>query len=105
MKPNTMSAGKLFAGILFSLGSLTALPSHAGINLDIDVAPPAPREEVVPPPREGYVWAPGYYNWNGHQHVWVQGHFIRNKPGRHYVADTWEQRDGHYHHNPGHWER
>ncbi len=35
-------------------------PSHAGVNVDIDIAPPALREEVLLAPRPGYIWAPGY---------------------------------------------
>src|SRR5579862_154640 len=33
----------------------------AGVVLDVDVAPPAPRVEVVPVARPGFVWAPGFW--------------------------------------------
>src|SRR3978361_2285484 len=72
--------------------------------VDIDIAPPAPREEVMPHARAGYVWAPGYWNWEGHRHVWVKGHYMRERHGHHWVADRWDQRDGHWHHDRGHWD-
>ncbi len=100
MKPN-----RLIAATLVTLAAAAALPTQAGVRLDVDIAPPAPREEVVPEPRPGYVWAPGYWNYDGRQHVWVGGHWIHERRGQHWVADRWDQRDGHYHHERGHWER
>jgi hypothetical protein len=48
----------------FVLGAI-ALPASAQIvgSLTVDIAPPAPRVEVIPAPRTGYTWAPGYYRW------------------------------------------
>ena len=36
--------------------------------------------EVVssPPAREGYIWSPQHWEWNGRQHVWVEGHWVRD---------------------------
>ena len=45
--------------------------SFAGIDVDIDIAPPALRAEVVPAPRPGYVWINGYWEWRGGKHEWV----------------------------------
>jgi WXXGXW repeat (2 copies) len=78
--------------------------SSARVYVDIDVAPPALREEVVPAARVGYVWAPGYWNWSGQKHVWVGGHSIRERSGHHWVGDNWEQRGGRWHHEGGHWD-
>lgn len=72
---------------------------------DIDVAPPPPRVIKMPPPRPGFVWAPGYYRWDGHRHVWVDGHFMRERRGSHWVAERWNERHGRYRFVPGHWER
>jgi hypothetical protein len=71
----------------------------------IEVAPPAPRVEVVPAARVGYVWAPGYWNWNGHKHVWVDGKYVHERKGYHWEAHSWEQRDGHWHFHEGGWRR
>ena len=35
--------------------------------VEVNVRPPAPRVVVVPAPRVGYAWAPGYWRWNGAQ--------------------------------------
>lgn len=39
------------------------MPIPASAQIYIDVAPPAPRHEVMPPHRAGYVWQPGYHDW------------------------------------------
>jgi hypothetical protein len=89
-----LAAGAMFVG---SVG-----PAYAAV-VDIEVAPPAPRVVAVPPPRAGFVWAPGYYRWDGHQHVWVDGRWLRERHGMHWVPEHWDERHGHYHFEPGHW--
>jgi len=88
-------------------GSSMTLPlvAAAGVVVDIDVAPPAPQVEVVPAPRAGYVWAPGYWDWRGGRHVWVGGHWVGERRGYHWAPDHWEQAGPHWHRVPGHWER
>jgi hypothetical protein len=88
-------------------GSAVAAPavSFAGVVVDIDVAPPPVRVEAAPPPRAGYIWAPGFWEWRGGQHVWVGGRWVGERRGYHWVPDRWEQRGPHWHHNVGHWER
>jgi hypothetical protein len=85
-------------------GALLA-PVIASAQIEITVAPPEPRVEVVPEPRPGYVWAPGYWGWRGGAHVWIGGHWIGERRGYHWVPDRWEQRGDHYHYWKGHWER
>jgi hypothetical protein len=77
---------------------------NARVYVDVDVAPPPPRVEVVPAVRVGYVWAPGYWSYSGHQHVWVNGHYIHDHHGHHWVNDSWEQHGTHWHHEAGHWD-
>ena len=89
----------------FALSAVAAPQfSHAGVNVDIDIAPPAPREEVVPAARAGFVWAPGYWNYNGHKHDWVGGHWEKEHHGQHYVPARWEQHDNHWRLQQGHWD-
>ena len=60
----------LLAALAVSSIALAPIPASAAVGIYVDVAPPAPRYEVVPAPRAGYVWAPGYYDWrNGRQGV------------------------------------
>ena len=96
------------AMLALTLGALAGLhttSAQAAVGIDIDIAPPAPRVEVVPGPRAGFVWAPGYWHWDGHRHAWHPGYWVRERRGYHWVSDGWESRNGHYHYNRGHWER
>jgi hypothetical protein len=77
----------------------------AAVQIDIDIAPPAPRVEVLPPARPGFVWAPGFWEWRDRAHVWVPGRWVPERRGFHWVPDRWEQRGPHWHHVEGHWER
>jgi hypothetical protein len=90
---------------LTAMASLTPALSAAAVNLDIEVAPPAPRVEVVPAPRPGFYWAPGYWAWRDHHHVWVGGHWIHERRGYHWVPEHWIQAGPRWHFAPGHWER
>jgi hypothetical protein len=80
-------------------------PARARGVVDIEVQPPPPRVVVVPASRPGYVWAPGYWRWNGRSHVWTDGRWIRERRGYHWVPSHWEERHGRYHFEEGHWER
>jgi len=75
-----MNHRHLLLGAMLGTTVLAAsAPSFAAI--EVNIAPPAPRHEVVPAARPGYEWAPGYWNWNGHRYVWVDGHFVRERTG------------------------
>jgi WXXGXW repeat (2 copies) len=89
-----------------ALGAIVVpVAGEAAVYVDINVAPPPPRVEVVPAPRVGYVWAPGYWNWNGHQHVWKSGYWVRERHGYHYAPNVWVQQNGHWHFVQGGWKR
>jgi hypothetical protein len=82
-----------------------ASPSFSQVGIEIEIAPPAPRVLVAPPPRPGFVWAPGFWQWDGHQHVWVDGHWMRERPGWHWVPERWAPHGRRYRFVPGHWAR
>ena len=95
----------------FSKALLITLAVSAGgtsgaafAGTDADVAPPPERAERAPAPRDGYVWAAGYWEWSGHAYSWVPGHFIFGRRGAHWVADRWDQVGDHWQHVNGHWE-
>jgi hypothetical protein len=79
--------------------------SSAAVGIDIDVAPPPPRVEVLPPPRIGYEWAPGYWAWRHGAHVWIRGRWLVARPGYRWAPAHWEQRGPHWHYWRGHWQR
>jgi hypothetical protein len=81
-----------------------AARSNAAV-IEVEVAPPAPRVIVAPPPRPGFIWAPGFWAWNGHEHVWRDGRWISERHGYHWVPDRWDEHHGHWRYAAGHWER
>lgn len=84
-----------------------ATPAMArdSVAFSVNIGPPPPHVEYVPAPRPGYVWAPGYWNWNGHRHVWVNGHSIRGRHNQHWVPDRWNHRGNGWRLERGHWGR
>ncbi len=91
--------------VLLAAGALAAPASFGGVVVDVDVAPPPMQVEVVPGPRAGFVWAPGYWNWDGNRHVWVGGHWIHERVGYHWVPEAWVQVGPRWHFQRGHWAR
>jgi len=76
--------------------TLGAIPLASMAAVYVDVAPPAPRVEVVPAERHGYVWAPGHYEYRRGDYRWVGGHYVRAVPGKYYHPGHWVERNGRY---------
>ena len=93
----------LAAVVAASLGGVTVPAAAADIYVRRE--PPPPREEVVPAPRRGYAWAPGYWDWRGKRHVWHAGSWVRERPGHRYRETRWVERDGRWYLSRGRWER
>jgi hypothetical protein len=87
-------------------GSITcAVPAFAAVDVFVDVAPPAPRYEVLPAPRAGYVWQPGYWSWDHGRHTWHKGYWVKERRGYYWHPARWEHRNGRYHFVQGRWDR
>ena len=88
-------------------GGWQQVADRGGYDTLIRVAPPAPRYERVPRARPGYVWVPGYWNWNAqrHRHQWVAGTWVRERQGYYYNEPRWVERDGRWMLNRGAWAR
>ena len=74
-----------------------AFPAWSAVDpvyVDVTVAPPAPQVEPQPAVREGYVWAPGYWDMRANRYVWVGGHWERERKGFRYVAPRWVENQG-----------
>ncbi len=99
----------LIAAAAIAIGSAALLPTQAmaqvGVNVIIGAPPPPLRYEAMPPPRVGYVWAPGYWGWNGRSHVWMRGSWMRDRPGYVYAQPHWIERGGRWHYEQAHWNR
>jgi hypothetical protein len=72
-------------------GALIPLQANAqvGVSVVIGNRPPPVRYEPVPPPRAGYIWAPGYWNWDGRRHIWAGGHWEQVHNYREYRPAQW----------------
>lgn len=83
---------------LAAVAALSALaPQVAQAQVYLNVAPPAPRMEVVPRARPGFDWAPGYWSVQGRDHRhprWVQGRWVQHRSGYEYVPAHWVERRG-----------
>ncbi len=105
-----MSVQCMLSCLLIVFGALV-MPAFAQVefNIGIEVAPPPARVVVLPAPRPSFIWAPGFWAWEGGSHVWVEGHWIEARPGYYWVPerweDHWEERGPHWHFAPGRWER
>jgi hypothetical protein len=95
----------LLAALAASSIGLVPLPSSADVSIWLDAAPPAPRYEVVPAPRAGYIWQPGYYDWRNGRHVWTRGQWVRERKGYYWHPTRWEQREGRWALERGRWDR
>lgn len=87
--------------------------SEAYVDIRVNVAPPPLRYEVVPQPRYGYVWTPGYWDWraygknyrNGYRHVWVNGYWVGERRGYYYQPHRWVQNNGAWILERSRWDR
>jgi WXXGXW repeat (2 copies) len=96
----------LFRGIALSL-LLATLPlvANAGVFLSVSIGPPALPVYVPPPvPGPGYLWAPGYWAWNGAEYYWVPGTWVlAPAPGLLWTPGYWGWAGGVYAWHPGYW--
>jgi hypothetical protein len=91
-----------FVGLCLA-GSAIAAPAMANADSP-GMAPPMPRVELVAP-RDGFVWASGYWEWRGHSYHWVTGEYVYERRRYRWVANQWEQAGGRWQRVPGRWER
>jgi len=101
-----MTVRKLILGSMLAAAAI-AVPAGAQartVEFEVDVAPPAPRVEVVPAPRQGYVYEPGYWAYDGKQYTWSDGRFIAEREGHRYVPHVYEKRGERWVFRAGHWD-
>lgn len=102
-------ARKITLALVMTAGMLGAATfpqtSAATVGVHVRIAPPPPRHEHLPPPRVGYVWVPGYWDWRGHRHVWVGGTWVKARHGHRYTPHRWVERNGGWYMERGRWDR
>lgn len=78
-------------------------PAPGYVEVIAPQAPPTVLVEEEPAPRPGYVWARGYWHWNGRKYVAMRGHWEPARAGYHYVHPHYVQRADGWHLNVGVW--
>jgi hypothetical protein len=68
-------------------------------------APPPPRYEPLPPPRGGFVWAPGHWAWDGRGYAWRAGGWQPERAGYAYAPGRWIEDRGGWRWTEGDWRR
>ncbi len=100
-----LAAAAISTSALVVPAVLTPAAAQAGLNIVIATPPPAPVYEVIPAPRAGYVWAPGYYRWEGGRHIWTTGRWMPERVGYRWVPDRWDHGANGWYHVAGRWDR
>jgi len=100
-----LAAAAVSTSVLVVPAMLTPAAAQASPNVFIGTPPPAPVYEMVPAPRAGYVWAPGYYRWERGHHVWTAGHWMPERAGYRWVPDRWDHGPKGWYHVAGRWDR
>src|SRR5262250_546038 len=101
-----MKLRSILAALAMALGFFgVAATANADkiIDVQIGVAPPHERVEVVPAPRPGYIYERGHYIVEGDRYVWHEGHFIREREGHHWQPYVFERHGERWHYRAGHW--
>ena len=96
---------KLLLAALAASSIWIAQPAAAEVSVYLDVAPPAPRYEVIPAPRAGYAWQPGFWEFRGDRHYWRKGYWVRERPGYYWHPSRWENDNGRWVMRQGGWHR
>jgi hypothetical protein len=103
-----MRIKKLLLGSLAVAALAAALPADARsrVGLYVNLGPPPPAYyEVVPAPRPGWSWVPGYWDWTGHRYHWIAGHWVRARHGYVYHGPRYHHVGGHWYYTHGGWRR
>lgn len=104
-----MFTKKVLVSALFAVGMIgavvTPISSVAQVEIQLNYGPPAPRYEVIPSPRAGYVWSNGHWQWQTDRHVWVVGDWQPERPGYAYYQPRWVESDGRWNYRSSRWDR
>ena len=86
-----------------------APPASARVAVGVSIglpayAPPPPVVETVGV-RPGYVWAPGYWRWDGYRYGWRGGYWSPVRVGYHYAPARGVGCGPHWCYHGGGWVR
>jgi WXXGXW repeat (2 copies) len=96
---------KFFRVSTATLGtSLLLLSTLHAKDIYADSAPPTPKAEHSPGPRDGYIWGQGHWEWSGKAYFWVAGNWVTQRHGMRFIPDHWDPEGDKWHFVPSHWE-
>lgn len=84
-------------------GGAVAAPVAPPMVMGPRTLPPAPLRIKPRNHRRGHIWVQGHYTWRGGQRVWVNGHWVRQRPGWFYVQGRYDWVGGRWVWRPGRW--
>lgn len=102
-----MKTKSLIAALALAAGSvgIAGVAYARVVDVEIGVAPPPARVEVVPAPREGYIYEKGHYETSdGQTYVWVEGRYLPNREGHVWHPYVMERSGDRWHFRAGHWD-
>jgi len=96
---------KLSAALILVLAALFGSMAYAGVVFSVNIAPPPITVFDQPPcPGDGYIWAPGYYQYGDYGYYWVSGHWVLPPAvGMLWTPGYWGSEGGGYHWHAGYW--
>jgi hypothetical protein len=92
--------------LIAALFGMSLLVGSASAQIVVRIGPPPPpRHEFVPvAPGPGYVWVPGFHQYDGRAYAWVPGHYVLPpRPHARWVPGHWVEHRGGYVWREGHW--
>jgi WXXGXW repeat (2 copies) len=101
---NSTTVRSIISATILATALLFPTPSPAQPEILTNTPPPQPRLEREPLHRDGYAWAPGYWEWSGRFYHWSSGTWIPERQG-HWIPDHWDPVGTQWHYIRGHWER
>lgn len=93
---------RLLTFVIVAAASMSAFAGKS-LSLDTEIPPPKPIYELDLGEREDHILSPGYWMWNGKQHVWMHARWIEKREGYVWVPDQWLRRGEKWYLAAGHW--
>jgi hypothetical protein len=86
-------------------GAAEPPPPEAARRVQVTVAPPADRVEVIPVrPSPAYSWIHGHWSWDGSGYRWVGGHWgFVPRESHEWVHGHWYRSGNYYFYASGYW--
>lgn len=96
---------KLTFLLILAMAAIFGAQAFAGVVFSVNIAPPPIAVFDQPPcPGDGYLWAPGYYQYGDYGYFWVPGHWVMPpSPGLLWTPGYWGFGGGHYLWHAGYW--